>query len=47
MSWMTLEKVNSHTALVSKELHQASAEGGFWQPNEVVLGSVLHLHVRC
>lgn len=46
MSLITLRKVNSHLTLVSKGLHQASEEGVFWQPaiNEVVFGSVLHLH---
>lgn len=44
---MALKKVNSYIALVSGGLRQASEEGGFWQPaiNEVVFGSVLHLHV--
>lgn len=49
MSWMTFKKVDSHIALVSKGLHQASEEGGFWQTaiNKVVFDSVLQLHVRC
>lgn len=30
---MILKKVNSHIALASKGLHQASKEGDFWQPD--------------